>query len=734
MATIKDIAKLAGVAQGTVSNVLNGKSNVSSEKIRRVMQAAQDLGYVPNERAALLRKGLSDTLAVIMPDSRAKQYQDFYSGFKNYAASHDYSTTQYLTSENNYSSEQNALTEVRSLLVKGIACITGWSNKPPESGSPAELSDFPNTLYIERQPGIPAAFMGFDYEKAGADMAQEAIRHKYTNICLLTDNLQYSNEAAFYQGFMRVIAPSNCLVTHIQTDSSRKYQNIMQIFNGLMPQAFFISNYSFAESVKDICSNFYSNDKKFNIYTVSPVFTMPENDFIKYEMNYWQLGTLAAKRLIEYADADTIPPQDTTLLKMNGFRDWFANIITPRDPKPLNVITLDSPEAYTMRNLSRLYTKKTGFDINICIFPYDEIYDVFDSMDTASDYDVIRMDTTWMSWFAEKILYPLDLIDPDIQNCFDQFLDGTLTQYGEKFGHIYMLPSSPSVLLLYYRKDIFDNPIYKRMYLEQHRAELTPPATFEEFNQIARFFTKTRNPSSPVEYGTTITLGSTGVSGSEYFARLFSHQDHLYDKNREIHLDSDIGIQALYEMVKAKSYTAANYCNWWTNTAKNFAAGNYAMSILYSNFASDFLGPFSNVVGKTGFALLPGNNPVIGGGGLGISKHSKRQEEALAFIKWMSSEPISSAAALLGSTSPCKQTYDNYEIANNFPWMNLIKTSFSLAKCNRIPPDIKLPFDERRFLNIIGMAARNAYNHIASPEDALRQAQRQFEQHFQTKF
>ena len=63
MVTIKDIAKLAGVAQGTVSNVLNGKGNVSSEKIRRVMDAAHQLGYVPNERAALLRKGLNDSLA-----------------------------------------------------------------------------------------------------------------------------------------------------------------------------------------------------------------------------------------------------------------------------------------------------------------------------------------------------------------------------------------------------------------------------------------------------------------------------------------------------------------------------------------------------------------------------------------------------------------------------------------------------------------------------------------------
>lgn len=49
MATIKDIAKKAGVAQGTVSNVLNGKGNVSSDKIRRVMEAARQLGYVPKK-------------------------------------------------------------------------------------------------------------------------------------------------------------------------------------------------------------------------------------------------------------------------------------------------------------------------------------------------------------------------------------------------------------------------------------------------------------------------------------------------------------------------------------------------------------------------------------------------------------------------------------------------------------------------------------------------------------
>ena len=124
MATIKDIAKKAGVAQGTVSNVLNGKGNVSSDKIRRVLEAARQLGYVPNERAALLRKGTNDCLALVMPDSRARQYEDFYFSFKDYAQEHGYLVSRHLTNENSPESEVAAFSEAKVRQVKGIACIS----------------------------------------------------------------------------------------------------------------------------------------------------------------------------------------------------------------------------------------------------------------------------------------------------------------------------------------------------------------------------------------------------------------------------------------------------------------------------------------------------------------------------------------------------------------------------------------------------------------------------------
>lgn len=59
MPTIKDIARIAGVSHGTVSNVLNGRGNVSVEKIEAVQRAAREVGYQLNAQAQSLRASKS---------------------------------------------------------------------------------------------------------------------------------------------------------------------------------------------------------------------------------------------------------------------------------------------------------------------------------------------------------------------------------------------------------------------------------------------------------------------------------------------------------------------------------------------------------------------------------------------------------------------------------------------------------------------------------------------------
>jgi LacI family transcriptional regulator len=67
-ASIKDVANQAGVAVGTVSNVLNYPDRVSQRTKERVLQAIDELGFVRNDAARQLRAGHSRTIGLIVLD------------------------------------------------------------------------------------------------------------------------------------------------------------------------------------------------------------------------------------------------------------------------------------------------------------------------------------------------------------------------------------------------------------------------------------------------------------------------------------------------------------------------------------------------------------------------------------------------------------------------------------------------------------------------------------------
>jgi len=61
-----DVAERAGVSQSTVSRALSGSAVISEATRDRVLNAAQELGYFVDERAARLRRGHTGTLATVV--------------------------------------------------------------------------------------------------------------------------------------------------------------------------------------------------------------------------------------------------------------------------------------------------------------------------------------------------------------------------------------------------------------------------------------------------------------------------------------------------------------------------------------------------------------------------------------------------------------------------------------------------------------------------------------------
>lgn len=65
---ISDVAREAGVSSATVSRALNNHPNVTEEKLRRILNASERLGYRGNSAARNLRRRSSELISLVIPD------------------------------------------------------------------------------------------------------------------------------------------------------------------------------------------------------------------------------------------------------------------------------------------------------------------------------------------------------------------------------------------------------------------------------------------------------------------------------------------------------------------------------------------------------------------------------------------------------------------------------------------------------------------------------------------
>src|SRR3954468_11151321 len=79
--TLEAVAALAGVGRGTVSRVVNGSPKVSPQAREAVLNAIDELGYVPNRAARTLVTRRTDTLALVVSESEERVGEEpFFAG------------------------------------------------------------------------------------------------------------------------------------------------------------------------------------------------------------------------------------------------------------------------------------------------------------------------------------------------------------------------------------------------------------------------------------------------------------------------------------------------------------------------------------------------------------------------------------------------------------------------------------------------------------------------------
>jgi multiple sugar transport system substrate-binding protein len=481
--------------------------------------------------------------------------------------------------------------------------------------------------------------------------------------------------------------------------------------------ALICTNMLFAGILNNAKKVYFSN-LSFAVYSVAPRTNVPvEDGIIRYEQDYRLLGRSAAKMLLEKGP-ETGGRAGSLCLENAGLRRW----ILPRIAKPdkLTLITsVGSSTARILRNISKMYTRNTGVEIKIALYSPEGLDEFFSGAGDGEAVDIIRTDVYRLPLYAETVLCPLSEIDPGAGSLFENFLPGLYKAYSLHKGTLYALPSTPSAELLFYRRDLFESAVLCRQFFEEYGRELKIPGTYEDFNRISRFFTRFFNPHSPVDYGTNLILGNASLTAKEFLSRFFSYTECLYSPEGEIEIAGQAGIRAMEDLLALRDCVNPHFYSSAPEAARAFASGETAMAKIFSNSAGELISAGSRVADRLGYAMTPGNNPLIGGGIIGVCRHSKHKDGALDFIKWLSQETVSGAMTSMGSVSPCKGVYENYGIIDSYPWLSIAKDCFSLSRTSYIPPGCDGIFDETKFLNTIGMAVHAVFDGISGASEAL---------------
>lgn len=124
MATIVDVAKLAGVTPTTVSRVINNRGYISEKTRNKVNEAMDQLGYQPNEIARSLTKQKSNTIGLIVPHISHPYFAKLISNLENEVAKSGYKII-LCNSKEKAEKEKQYLDMCKSNRVAGIILCSG---------------------------------------------------------------------------------------------------------------------------------------------------------------------------------------------------------------------------------------------------------------------------------------------------------------------------------------------------------------------------------------------------------------------------------------------------------------------------------------------------------------------------------------------------------------------------------------------------------------------------------
>lgn len=691
MATIKDVAELAGVSVSTVSLVINGKRNISTEKYNSIQAAIKELNYRPNAIAQNLKKQKFHMVGVILPGLEG-HYAQILNGIYDVLDGEKYHIIVKI-SDNNIQKEDGIFENLISIGVSGIIAV------PCDAENTGKYLMWAQTgiaiVFLERRiASVDLCNVVFDNQKLIFTKTQELLAFcKPEELALITGPQRFSNERECVTGFkdavLGVLPGYECdglEIVETSLNISRAMFELLSRFGGQeFPQKYFlVSSLLTAKILLEIQGLM---KRELRIYALGGDIWSQTG---KNESGIWiipreasKMGQSAAKLMMSFVNHKCLEEIKDILVETRyDCRDTEKKKAVPiRREKPLRVMLLQSYAMDVLQKMSPNFTKETGIPLEFTIVPFFElIHRLVADKSNAPGHDVLWVDIPLLNTMA-KMGRLLDLrprIDKDERDILSAFPKGVLKCVFDDRDQIFGIPLLMDEELLYYRKDVFSDMTMKRSFYNKYGFELGPPRLWTEFNTIAEFFDRNCNSESPFEYGTVLALTCPTAFMEEFYIRQWAFNGRMVDKWGKLCIDSIENIRALESMAMSYRHSPPECIDYFFEESFNrLLVGDIPM---LTGFPTHYL-PFRhselsmNYEAHVGIAPIPGGKPLLGGWLFGVNAYSKMPDEAYEFLCWTIREDLAVMRGLLGNLIPVKATYNNSLLNNSYHSLKMMNVS-----------------------------------------------------------
>lgn len=169
---MKDVARQAGVSQPTVSHVINGTASISANVTRKVNNAIEQLGYLPNAAARSLKKNTSNIVGLIVPSVDMRFYGELVKVIERILRKEGYITFLCNTFYNGHLEKEY----VETLIQNNVIGVISGSDIVDEKSYSLLINNDISTVLLDTQKNLDGMFsVQVDNEL----LARLAVSHLY---------------------------------------------------------------------------------------------------------------------------------------------------------------------------------------------------------------------------------------------------------------------------------------------------------------------------------------------------------------------------------------------------------------------------------------------------------------------------------------------------------------------------------------------------------------------------